>query len=138
MTRKMWPAAAILGLIVLVILGVPLTWSESATANPAAKLSPNPVAGIQEGSPSASASEGRWVWQNPLPLGEGLSSAYFVDANTGWAVGNMGSIIKTTDGGVTWSLQLSQGEYYQLRSVFFVDAFDRLGCRHLWACPPHH
>ena len=40
-----------------------------------------------------------WFWQNPLPQGNGLHSTYFIDSNTGWAVGSSGTILKTTDGG---------------------------------------
>ncbi|MEI6900357.1 MAG: hypothetical protein WCL00_10805 [Bacteroidota bacterium] len=36
----------------------------------------------------------QWEWQNPLPQGNGLSSVYFTDANTGYTVG-AGIIMKT-------------------------------------------
>jgi photosystem II stability/assembly factor-like uncharacterized protein len=48
-----------------------------------------------------------WEWQNPLPQGNDLNSVYFVDSNTGWAVGNFGTIIKTTDAGENWLRQES-------------------------------
>jgi photosystem II stability/assembly factor-like uncharacterized protein len=44
----------------------------------------------------------QWTWQNPLPQGNRLNSAYFTDANTGYLVGESGTIIKTYDGGQTW------------------------------------
>ena len=45
-----------------------------------------------------------WFWQNPLPQVNALNSVYFIDTNTGWAVGDDGTMLKTTDGGLTWSL----------------------------------
>ncbi|MCK4548296.1 MAG: hypothetical protein KAW17_12745, partial [Candidatus Eisenbacteria sp.] len=42
-----------------------------------------------------------WFWQNPLPQGNSLSDVCFTDANTGTAVGAIGTILRTTDGGAT-------------------------------------
>lgn len=52
------------------------------------------------------------------PVLYGLS---FVDANTGWGVGNSGVIVKTTDGGTSWAAQTS-GTNLQLKGVHFTDA----------------
>jgi len=49
-----------------------------------------------------------------------LSSVYFTDANTGYAVGMYGTILKTTDGGSNWVSQNS-GIQGHLVSVFFID-----------------
>jgi photosystem II stability/assembly factor-like uncharacterized protein len=49
-----------------------------------------------------------------------LYDVCFIDTNTGWAVGSAGSIIKTTDGGVTWMVQSDSGNV--LRSCTFIDA----------------
>jgi photosystem II stability/assembly factor-like uncharacterized protein len=49
----------------------------------------------------------QWFWQNPLPQGNPLSSVYFTDSNTGWAVGDAGTILRTTDGGNRWISQSS-------------------------------
>jgi photosystem II stability/assembly factor-like uncharacterized protein len=62
-----------------------------------------------------------WQWQNPLPQGNSLNCVRFVDENIGYAVGDMGTIIKTSDGGTTWITQNS-GTLYHLFSVFFTDA----------------
>ncbi len=45
-----------------------------------------------------------WVTQtlNPDLLGGTFMSVQFIDANTGWAVGSLGAIYKTTNGGVTF------------------------------------
>src|SRR5581483_3777188 len=52
------------------------------------------------GSPSS-----QWHWQNPLPQGNNLRGASFVDANTGTVVGEYGTIVRTTDGGNSWTIQ---------------------------------
>lgn len=44
--------------------------------------------------------------QVKTPVQVSLTAAQFVDANTGWAVGNLGVVLHTTDGGETWSKQL--------------------------------
>ena len=49
----------------------------------------------------------QWRWQNPLPCGNSLSSVYFTDNNTGYAVGFTGTILKTIDGGATWTIYSS-------------------------------
>jgi photosystem II stability/assembly factor-like uncharacterized protein len=50
-----------------------------------------------------------------------LNDTYFIDRNLGYAVGDSGAIIKTTDGGVTWLIQNST-VVAKLASVFFTDA----------------
>ena len=52
---------------------------------------------------------------------EYLSSIYFTSEDTGYVVGNNGTIIKTMDAGSTWNAQIS-GVNNNLRSVFFIDA----------------
>ncbi len=49
-----------------------------------------------------------------------LQDVFFVDANNGWIVGNLGSIQHTTDGGATWTSQ-SSGVTEELRNVYFAD-----------------
>ena len=43
-----------------------------------------------------------WTFQNS-GVGSALNSVYFLDASTGFAVGNSGVFLKTSDGGVTWT-----------------------------------
>ncbi len=50
----------------------------------------------------------------------GLKSVSFVDARVGWAVGLNGTILKTTDGGLTWVRQIS-GTTHSLFSVSAVN-----------------
>ena len=40
-----------------------------------------------------------WEWLNPLPTGNIMQSLSFPDSLTGYAVGECGTIIKTTNGG---------------------------------------
>lgn len=49
-----------------------------------------------------------------------MQSVYSIDANTGYAVGDFGTIIKTINGGTTWSVLLS-GIIHCLWSVYFPD-----------------
>jgi photosystem II stability/assembly factor-like uncharacterized protein len=39
---------------------------------------------------------------------ESLNSVCFIDSNTGYTVGNQGTILKTIDGGTTWNIQSSK------------------------------
>ena len=63
----------------------------------------------------------QWFWQNPVPQGNVLFQVYFTDANIGTAVGFRGTILRTTDGGATWTSQTSGTSYY-LSGVSFIDA----------------
>jgi hypothetical protein len=56
---------------------------------------------------SQSVSQGGWYWQNPLPTGQTLKDVHVFDENTKIAVGKAGTIIKTTDGGISWVSQSS-------------------------------
>ena len=62
----------------------------------------------------------QWFWQNPLPQGHLLKSVKFVSSNIGWAVGESGALIKTTNGGETWLVQPT-GINNTLSSVDFAD-----------------
>lgn len=54
------------------------------------------------------------------PTTENLQSIFFTSPNTGFAVGENGMIIRTTDGGETWDkLYITGNDLYQ---VFFTDA----------------
>lgn len=62
-----------------------------------------------------------WQWQNPIPQGNTLYSVFFADEQTGYATGEYGTIIKTTNGGQDWIL-LTTGVTKTLRTIFFTDA----------------
>ncbi|NIT55319.1 MAG: hypothetical protein GWN00_03500, partial [Aliifodinibius sp.] len=64
-----------------------------------------------------------WQWQNPLPQGNSLMDAFILDPNTVISVGNFGTIIKTTDGGVNWNIRHSvSGISEGFSSIYFVDS----------------
>ena len=62
--------------------------------------------------------------QGWIPLNSGTSqtlySTYFTNENTGWVVGEGGTILRTIDGGANWIRQ-SSSTVAQLRSVYFVN-----------------
>ena len=62
-----------------------------------------------------------WFWQNPLPQGNSLNAVAVLDSDTVTVVGAAGTILRTTDGGATWTLQTS-GTTNALNAVSFVDA----------------
>lgn len=51
-----------------------------------------------------------------------LYSATFANGDTGFAGGFPSAIYKTSDGGVTWNLIRSEGNFAQIRSLAFADA----------------
>lgn len=58
-----------------------------------------------------------------VPISSTLTAVAFASADTGWAVGHWGAILKTTDGGQTWQLQRSDIAVDQpLLSVYFKNA----------------
>ena len=65
-------------------------------------------------------SQSGWFWQNPLPQGNNLFAVFFTDANTGTAVGDYGTILRTTNGGVNWVSQ-SSGTTEYLNAVSLTD-----------------
>jgi len=69
---------------------------------------------------------GTWVKQAPLPTSYNLEGVDMVSATEAWAVGAVGTILHTTDGGATWTAQAS-GTTQDLWAVRFLDAL------HGWA-----
>jgi photosystem II stability/assembly factor-like uncharacterized protein len=61
-----------------------------------------------------------WEQQNS-PTTHSLNAVVFVDTSNGWAVGDSGTILHTTDGGDMWIVQ-SSGTTERLGGVDFVDA----------------
>jgi photosystem II stability/assembly factor-like uncharacterized protein len=70
------------------------------------------------GTASAGVAEGHsgWYWGNPLPQGRTLNDLAFSSGGRGYAVGDFGAILRTDDGGSTWS-GLSTGLTTDLRHV---------------------
>jgi photosystem II stability/assembly factor-like uncharacterized protein len=62
------------------------------------------------------------TWQQQVSgIGNSLISIFFLDELNGWAVGSIGAIIYTTDGGENWNQQVS-GTNNDLNCVCFIDA----------------
>ena len=62
-----------------------------------------------------------WYWASPQPQGNVLSAVAFGDALNAWSVGDGGTILHSSDAGVTWHLQASPATV-PLGSVQFVGA----------------
>jgi photosystem II stability/assembly factor-like uncharacterized protein len=69
---------------------------------------------------SGRASAYEWRAQGTIPARTDLRAVWFVDANTATAVGGYGTIVRTTDGGITWNRQLSPASA-GLYDVCFTD-----------------
>lgn len=68
------------------------------------------------------------AWQNQTSgTTNDLHDVQFIDSQTGWVVGENGTILKTTNGGTSWSSQTS-GLSQDLYAVFFINASTG------WAC----
>src|SRR5712692_2012897 len=74
-------------------------------------------------APTAALAQSGWFWQNPLPQGNTLNAVAAIDTDTVVAVGDLGTVARTTDKGVTWSVQHhAGGTENRLLGVSFVDA----------------
>jgi photosystem II stability/assembly factor-like uncharacterized protein len=62
-----------------------------------------------------------WQWSNPKPCGNVMEDIYFTDPYTGFIVGQGGVILKTIDGGDTWT-SLSSNTFSDLYGISFPDA----------------
>lgn len=62
-----------------------------------------------------------WFWQNQVPQGNPLRGMSWSDASNGWAVGVGGTLLRTSDGGLTWSAQDPQTKN-DLTGVSFVSS----------------
>ena len=68
--------------------------------------------------------------------GSSLQGVFFTDLFKGWAVGNDGKILMTTDGGTTWTLYQNSWVDIQIQSVFFIDDLSGWACG--WGTYPGH
>jgi photosystem II stability/assembly factor-like uncharacterized protein len=63
------------------------------------------------------------TWSQQDPPSESYNSIYMVNNNTGWAVGSLGIIVNTTDGGINWNYQSNPDiSNRDLNDVFFLNA----------------
>jgi photosystem II stability/assembly factor-like uncharacterized protein len=61
-----------------------------------------------------------WLWGNPLPQGNTLRAMAFA-GNSGYAVGDFGTLLQTGDGGATWA-GLPAGTFSNLTELQVLDA----------------
>lgn len=78
------------------------------------------LGGVRDKLCSGGGAQG-WCWQRPLPQGNGILAYGFADAANGWAVGEAGTILRTTDGGASWRRQVSPSTQ-DLRHVAVVSS----------------
>ncbi len=61
----------------------------------------------------------KWEWVNPNPHNNKLFSIFFLNSDLGWAAGESGTIMQTTDGGMHWEVQNYGRD--SIHSLFFID-----------------
>ncbi|NCB85799.1 MAG: T9SS type A sorting domain-containing protein [Bacteroidia bacterium] len=62
-------------------------------------------------------------WSQQDPPSESYNGIYMINSTTGWAVGALGVIVKTTDGGLSWDYQSNPDTSTRaLNDVFFLNA----------------
>lgn len=66
-------------------------------------------------------SYGQWNWVNPIPTGNDLSFVQMVNEDIGYAAGSYNTILKTTNGGVSWT-NLDNSMVGGICGLFFTDA----------------
>jgi len=79
--------------------------------------------------------QGSWKRVN-VPASQNLYSVFFTDSLYGWAVGDSGTIIQTTDGGNTWLLQDSQTTN-SIVTVFFLNRNMGWASAFNYSAPPY-
>src|SRR3972149_1165762 len=77
-------------------------------------------------------SEG-WFWQYPKPQGNILRDIFIFDSTTAIVVGDLGTVIKTYDGGDSWNVQHhAGGTDIDLYSIHFTDAVNGWAAGGIW------
>jgi hypothetical protein len=62
----------------------------------------------------------KWIQQTSATT-QNLNDVFFIDANTGWAVGHNGTILNTTNGGGVWITQNGKTSN-PLHALFFINS----------------
>ena len=63
-----------------------------------------------------------WQWQNPLPQGNTLNDIIVIGQNSAIAVGQAGTVMKTTDGGNSWKIRTVDADTRNWLEICFSDA----------------
>lgn len=87
---------------------------------------------------TTSASISQWSWVNPKPHDKTINEIYFLNNSSGIALGEKGSCIVTSDGGIIWTIKPSAGSFdfikmhcvdndniYALSQKMFFDRIER-------------
>jgi len=64
--------------------------------------------------------QSNWEWRNPLPQGNTLLAVHTYNDDIRVAVGDLGTILRTSNGGETWAMK-SSGTSRVLRAVSYAD-----------------
>lgn len=75
--------------------------------------------GISASAQGLSTGDGSWIWENPWPQGDTLTSVWAADNQNVWAVSESGAIIKWD--GIRWIAQ-NTGTTARLYGVWGIDA----------------
>lgn len=65
-------------------------------------------------------SQSGWVQQNSVSNSR-LNLIYFLNQNTGWIMGDDGTVLKTENGGLNWISKKIFSESHHLGSIFFIN-----------------
>ncbi len=98
---------------------------EHATLLAVSRAGKRLVAAGERGLILTSDDEGKSWRQAQVPTSVNLTALRFVDPRQGWAVGHMGIILHTTDGGLTWQKQLDGVEVARLAVEAVKDSGDK-------------
>lgn len=100
------PAAAAAAPAVLRTSAVPSRKAAASAMLAVTRAGPRMVAAGERGIVLLSDDAGASWRQASVPVQTSLTALRFVDRDNGWAVGHMGAIVRTADGGASWALQL--------------------------------
>src|SRR5438105_1297637 len=67
-------------------------------------------------------SQSGWVWMNPLPQGESLTTVKMINDSIIYAAGWKGTIIKSIDGGNNWIVQ-KRGNHYDYWGSYWLNEY---------------
>src|SRR5690606_35340819 len=68
--------------------------------------------------------DGETWMQSPSPVAVDLIEVYFQNELNGWAVGHDSVLLATTDGGLTWEVQLDGRRLVTLLKEYYANAAD--------------
>ncbi len=67
----------------------------------------------------------QWKWQHPLPQGNRLTDIWPIDSNNVIAIGDNGTIVRTSNGGIVWDYEFGLARVHSsLRSLQFPDSLN--------------